>query len=65
MHERAEGKDEKPGLPLASIEVYSGKGDGKEKHKGVGKYPAIAEDVAEEDLAYGLIDNVGKKRAHQ
>lgn len=31
----------------------------------MGKYPAITEDVSEEELAYGFIDNIGKKRAYK
>ena len=65
MHEGAEGKDKEPCLSTASVEVKSGEGEDEKEENGVGKYSAITKTILKEKLPYGLINDVGEKRANK
>ena len=61
MHKSAKGEDEKPEPSTVLVEVIPGKSNKDEKENGMAKYPAIAEGISEEELPYGLINDVREK----
>ena len=63
--EGAEGKDKEPVYPAAPVEVKTSNGDDDEKQERVAKYPAVADSIPEEELAYGLVNDVREKRAYE
>lgn len=65
MGEGAKAKGKEPGFPTAPIEVYSNEGNKQKENNGMAKYPTVAEDVSEEELTYGFINDIREKRADE
>ncbi len=65
MGEGARAKGKEPSFPKAPIEVYPNKGDKQKEKKSMAKYPTVTEDISEEELTYGFINNIRKKRADE